>query len=191
MPSRPGLHRWCTAMIRATMRTVRGLVPQATRSRASLRTSSAPPPRCGAASRRWSPGLMFREVRRASRGRSGCSSACSGSRPCWSPLAPLSPLRHWLGRSAGTSDKRYAARRSIGVAIAGGRKHSTEENFQVEPQRPIVDVVQIVLDALAHRFFAVDLAAIAVDLRPAGDAGLDVVAARVERDAAFIFAVVR
>src|SRR5437879_13720569 len=46
------------------------------------------------------------------------------------------------------------------------------QNAQVEPGCPVSDVVEIVLDALAQR----GVAAPAVDLGPAGDAGFDAVA---------------
>src|SRR5262245_47403491 len=51
-------------------------------------------------------------------------------------------------------------------------------DFQIEPHRPVLDVVQVVLDALLDR----RVAAPAVDLRPAGDAGLHLVAQHVLRN---------
>ncbi len=47
------------------------------------------------------------------------------------------------------------------------------------------------LDALAYLLVAIDLAAAAVNLRPAGDARPDVVAPRIERDALLVFMIVR
>ena len=79
---------------------------------------------------------------------------------------------------------------SISVAVAGGRKHRAGDDLQVEPERPIVDVEQVMLDALAHLFVGVDFAAIAVNLRPAGNARLDVVPAGVQRDVALKFVIV-
>ena len=48
--------------------------------------------------------------------------------------------------------------------------------MQVEPQRPVAQVIEIVVDARLHLVEGAGLAAIAVDLGPAGDAGLDLVA---------------
>src|SRR5215207_1400947 len=52
-------------------------------------------------------------------------------------------------------------------------------DLDVEADRPVFDVVEIVLDALLERGVATP----AVDLRPAGDARLDLVAEHVLRDA--------
>src|SRR3984885_8100093 len=78
---------------------------------------------------------------------------------------------------------------SISVAITGRRQHGAEDDLQIEPERPVVDVEQVVLEAPAHLLVGVDLAAAAVDLRPAGDARLDVVAPRIERDALLVFVI--
>ena len=58
--------------------------------------------------------------------------------------------------------------------LTQGQPHDLE----VEPQRPVLDVVEVVLDALLDR----GVAAPAVDLRPAGEAGLHLVAQHVLRD---------
>src|SRR5580704_19442785 len=65
---------------------------------------------------------------------------------------------------------------SIGVAISRRRQHGADDDLQIEPERPVVDIEQVVLEAPAHLLVGIDLAATAVDLRPAGDARLDVVA---------------
>ena len=52
------------------------------------------------------------------------------------------------------------------------------ENAEVEPWRPVRDVVEVVLHALAER----GVAAPAVDLGPAGDAGLHAMAGHVIGD---------
>src|SRR5689334_21672905 len=52
-------------------------------------------------------------------------------------------------------------------------------DLDIESNRPVLDVIQIVLDSLLER----RIAAPAVDLGPAGDAGLDLVAQHVLRDA--------
>src|ERR1019366_8583751 len=53
-----------------------------------------------------------------------------------------------------------------------------EENVQIEPRGPVGDVVEIVLDTFAQR----RVAAPAVDLGPAGDAGFDGVPSVIVRD---------
>ena len=50
------------------------------------------------------------------------------------------------------------------------------EDVEVEQDRPILDVVKIVLDALLDFLLAVRLAAPAADLRPTGDSRLDAMA---------------
>ena len=57
-----------------------------------------------------------------------------------------------------------------------------QQDVEVEQERPVLDVVEIVLDAALDLFLAVGLAAPAVDLRPAGDAGLDAVAREIAVD---------
>src|SRR6185437_3273813 len=56
------------------------------------------------------------------------------------------------------------------------RQRRLEQNIQIEQHRPVLDIVEIELDALLDFLFAIDLAAPAVHLRPAGDAGLDAMA---------------
>src|SRR6201999_345147 len=51
-----------------------------------------------------------------------------------------------------------------------------------EQRRQVLDVVEIELDALLDLLFVVDLAAPAVDLRPASDAGLDAVTGEIAVD---------
>ena len=53
------------------------------------------------------------------------------------------------------------------------------EDVEVEQDRPILDVVKIVLDALLDFLLAVRLAAPAADLRPTGDSRLDAMAGEI------------
>src|SRR6266404_1833002 len=62
------------------------------------------------------------------------------------------------------------------LAFRHQRRRRLEQNVKIEQHRPVLDVVEIELDALLDFLFAVDFAAPAVDLRPAGDARLDAVA---------------
>src|SRR5450631_809221 len=62
------------------------------------------------------------------------------------------------------------------------RQRRLEQNVEIEQHRPVLDVIEIELDALLDFFFAVDLTAPAVDLRPAGYAGLDAVAREIAVD---------
>src|SRR5271156_5571152 len=62
------------------------------------------------------------------------------------------------------------------------RQRRLEKNVEVEQHRPVLDVIEIELDALLDFLFIVDLAAPAVDLGPAGNAGLDAVAGEIAVD---------
>src|SRR6185369_17678585 len=53
---------------------------------------------------------------------------------------------------------------------------------EVEQDRPVLDVIEIELDALLDLLLIVDLAAPAVDLGPAGDAGLDAMPRKIAGD---------
>src|SRR3954453_3701790 len=52
------------------------------------------------------------------------------------------------------------------------RDRRFQQDVDVEQHRPVLDVIQVKLDALLDLLFIVDLAAPAVDLRPTRDAGL-------------------
>src|SRR6185312_7092358 len=62
------------------------------------------------------------------------------------------------------------------IAPGHQRQRRLEQDVQIEQHRPVLDIVEIELDALLDFLFAIDLAAPAVHLRPAGDAGLDAMA---------------
>src|SRR6202158_3914313 len=69
---------------------------------------------------------------------------------------------------------------SVGVfVLRHQRQRRLEKNEEVEQHRPVLDVIEIELDALLDFLFAVDFAAPAVDLRPAGNARLDAVACEI------------
>jgi hypothetical protein len=72
--------------------------------------------------------------------------------------------------------------RSIGVLRANERKRRLRDDVEVKQNRPVLDVIEVVLDAALNLFLAVGLAAPAVDLRPAGDARLDTVAREITVD---------
>src|SRR5512139_3031860 len=69
--------------------------------------------------------------------------------------------------------------RLIGMLVDEAVPEGHEEDLEVEGERPVLDVEDVVLDALLDR----GVAAPAVDLRPAGEAALDLVAQHVARDA--------
>src|SRR5215468_10432983 len=72
---------------------------------------------------------------------------------------------------------------SIRVLVLGQqRQRRLGKDDEIEQHRPVLDVIEIELDALLDLLFIVDLAAPAVDLRPAGDAGLDAMAREVAVD---------
>jgi hypothetical protein len=55
--------------------------------------------------------------------------------------------------------------------IIHDRQRSSRNHLQIQPQRPILEVVEVVLDAMMHRVDRRGFTAKAVDLRPTGDAG--------------------
>src|SRR5207247_1932612 len=67
------------------------------------------------------------------------------------------------------------SRRSIRVAVAETGPEGQEEDLQVEAEAPALDVVEVVFDPFLDR----GLASPAVDLRPARDARLHLVAEHV------------
>jgi hypothetical protein len=100
---------------------------------------------------------------------------------------PQGAVAQALGRSAvkGTPKapaRHAAARGSIGVLRLQKREGRQEQDLQIKQDRPVLDVVDVAFDALFDLFGRVDLAAPAVDLRPAGDAGLDLVAGEIAVD---------
>src|SRR3954470_409431 len=72
---------------------------------------------------------------------------------------------------------------SISVFVLGQqRDRRLQQNHEIEQHRPVLDVIEVKLDAFLDLLFVVDLAAPAVDLGPAGDAGLDPVAGEIAVD---------
>src|SRR5262249_5489270 len=71
---------------------------------------------------------------------------------------------------------------SVGFVGFQERERRPRHDVGIEHQRPVLDVVEVMLDAALDRLRVLDLAAPAVDLRPAGDAGLDPVAGEVAVD---------
>src|SRR5256885_8070771 len=107
-----------------------------------------------------------------------------------SPIGTRSSTSVWLGKLKNTKRKSDQLRSWDAPSHPPG-KHRPQQYPQVEPHRPVVDVVEVVLDARAHLVVGVGLAAEAVHLRPAGDAGQHVVAARIARDLLLVFSIVR
>src|SRR3990172_7897229 len=66
---------------------------------------------------------------------------------------------------------------SVGVPVEEHADERQADDLEVEPERPALDVLDVVLDALLER----GVPAQAVDLRPAGEAGLDLVPQHVAR----------
>src|SRR3954451_18837644 len=62
---------------------------------------------------------------------------------------------------------------SIRILVLGQqRDRRLQQNHEIEQHRPVLNVIEVELDAFLDLLFVVDLAAPAVDLGPAGDAGL-------------------
>src|SRR5687767_3451646 len=108
-----------------------------------------------------------------------------------SPVSRLSMPTTDMPRSSSASDRcdpmKPAApvmtTRGTGLGRAPARAQHADEgqphDLDVQRHRPVLDVIQVVLDAFLER----GVAAPAVDLRPARDAGLDLVAQHVLRNA--------
>ncbi|CAM2144697.1 hypothetical protein PT2222_160130 [Paraburkholderia tropica] len=80
--------------------------------------------------------------------------------------------------------------RSIRVRAEQSVRNRRRDDAHVEPERPVAQVIEIVRHAQLHFFEPVGFAAKAVDLRPAGDAGLDAVTVDVARHHALVEIVV-
>src|SRR3954454_14621326 len=94
------------------------------------------------------------------------------------PYTPSHTLRN------ATNPARTApAQNSIRVLVPRQqRDRRFQQDVDVEQHRPVLDVIQVELDALLDFLFIVNLAAPAVDLRPAGDAGFYAMASKVTID---------
>src|SRR5216684_9088582 len=86
------------------------------------------------------------------------------------------------GRSAGAPVVHLACTSAglMGISIGRRREHGLHQDAQIEPDRPVVDVIEVVLHALSHLVVGVGFTAKTMNLRPAGDARLHVVAAGVK-----------
>src|SRR5690606_19259145 len=71
---------------------------------------------------------------------------------------------------------------SISMFVLEYERDGFGDDVHVQPERPVAQIGQIVVDALLHFLEAVGLAAPAVDLGPARDAGLDLVPHHVTLD---------
>src|SRR5258708_30836333 len=87
---------------------------------------------------------------------------------------PIAPARH-SARSAGVASTRGSTR-LVCIAPAEDDEYRPPDDFQVEREGPVAQVVEVVLDAPLHLVDAVGLAAEAVHLRPPGDAWADLLA---------------
>src|ERR1044072_8998135 len=101
----------------------------------------------------------------------------AGAWECWKVALVIASARPpgsggpgfwlWIPACAGMSGVELV--RILGLQQ---RERRHRQDVEVEQQRPVLDVVEIVLDARLDLLLAVGLAAPAVDLCPAGDAGL-------------------
>src|SRR5687767_1097860 len=83
------------------------------------------------------------------------------------PMKPAAPVTSALGMSL------------VCVGLAEAAEEGQDQDLHVQQQRPVLDVVEVVLDALLDG----GVAPPAVHLGPAGDAALHPVAQHVLRDA--------
>ena len=89
-------------------------------------------------------------------------------------------LRRYPGRSR--DSRRDGGEAQKAFSVFSSRNGVRSENVEVKHDRPVFDVEKIVLDAPLELLVRVGLAAPAVDLRPAGDAGLHAVAGEIAVD---------
>ena len=61
----------------------------------------------------------------------------------------------------------------ISIIVLADYENSFENDYEIEPDRPIVDIIEIVLDPLLQFFRRVGFAPPTVNLRPSGNAGFD------------------
>src|SRR5690242_15183579 len=101
----------------------------------------------------------------------GGKSACSGSK-CGAAQAEIRNARSGRAEPRRRMDRggyRIGPAGSVRVAVDEAPEHREPQDAEIEPQRPVADVEEVVLEAL----FEAGVAAEAVDLGPAGHAGLD------------------
>src|ERR1700759_1026574 len=80
--------------------------------------------------------------------------------------------------------KRLLRALSSSVRVLGleKRQRRLQQNGNVKQQRPVLDVIKIVFDALLDLFWGIQFAAPAIDLGPAGNAGLDAMPRKIAID---------
>src|SRR5581483_12028709 len=79
----------------------------------------------------------------------------------------------------------------IGVAVLQDHPYGLEEDLDIEPRRPVPQVLEVVANALGHLFQGLGLAPQAIDLGEARDAGPHLVADHVPVDELTVELVVR
>src|SRR6266700_3619430 len=105
-------------------------------------------------------------------------------------LLPADSLNH-VRAAKGIPDSVFSGNALISVLVALSRQRGPDENLQVESKRPVVDVVQIVLDPRPHFFDGIRFATKSIHLGPAGNPGLYIVTSRQPRDLTVEHLVVR
>src|SRR4051812_40018990 len=118
-------------------------------------------------------------VKKLSTHRTSCPRARSSSQR-WLPRKPAPPVTNTRLRTR----SRISCRGLVFGAVATGRivrsamsirlrapqsEQRHQDDIEIETHRPVLDVVEIVLDAHVHLPELVRLAAPAADLRPSGD----------------------
>src|ERR1051325_565156 len=115
--------------------------------------------------------LVMSPVRRLSMPTTEWPRSSSASQRC-DPMNPAAPVTTLLGMQKSQS-------RLVGGSAKQPAHDREPHDLQVERDRPVLDVIQVELDPLFERRVATP----PVDLRPAGDPGLDLVSQHVLRDA--------
>ena len=80
-----------------------------------------------------------------------------------------------------SSEQHHAAIRALLLVniFRDQGKRSFDHDFYIEPQRPVVDIVEVNFNPLLHLFNGIGFAAAAADLCQASNAGFDTVAGHI------------
>ena len=68
------------------------------------------------------------------------------------------------------------AAKSKRIVIGKNQPGRSPQNLEVEAQRPIFDIIKVVIDAMDDFINTIQCATITINLRPPGDSGLDTMA---------------
>src|SRR5689334_21867703 len=118
-------------------------------------------------------------MRCTSRPASTTRPATPGARPSQRPATRARSRPPGAATTSNPSRTKFTGATLLGAATGKDRGNGQDEDLEVEPGRPILHVIVVPLDPVGKRH----VAAQALDLRPAGEAGLHAMAIAVAIDA--------